>query len=269
MLTYTPVAEILDYIADRASTIERISLFLDFDGTLVPIGANPGSPRPDPETVETLRKLAGRKHLATTVISDRSVEDLYSRIGVKGIIYAGNHGLEIVGRKLRFVEGAAWDRREQLAQLSAELSTALSPIRGTLVENNGLTASVHYRQAPWERVPEIQEVVRAAVALYEPMFLVSHGRKVFEIVPATNWNKGSAVQWINQQLGGRRVLSIYAGDDTADERAFRTLADAVTIKVGALPETDARYRLPDPAALHEFLAQLADAHEPHSVGNVH
>jgi trehalose 6-phosphate phosphatase len=260
-LSYTPIAEIVDDIEARLSAVERISLFLDFDGTLVPIEADPRIPRPDQATVDTLKKLAGRQSLVTTIISGRAVEDLYSRIRVEGIIYAGNHGLEIFGRNLHFVEGVAWNRRGDLERLTDELSALLRPIEGTLVENKGLTASIHYRQAAPESLPGIQDLVRKTVARYDPMFLLTQGRKVLEIVPATNWNKGSAVQWINDQLGGQRVLSIYAGDDNTDERAFRTLPDAVTIKIGHLPETDARYRLPDPGALQELLLELTIASE--------
>ncbi len=260
-LSYTPIAEIVDNIEARLSAVERISLFLDFDGTLVPIEPDPRSPRPDRVTVDILKKLASRKSLVTTIISGRAVEDLYSRIRVEGIIYAGNHGLEIFGRNLHFVEATAWNRRGELERLTEELSALLQSIEGALVENKGLTASVHYRQAPPESLSAIQEVVGTTVARYDPMFLASQGRKVLEIVPATNWNKGSAVQWINDQLGGQRVLSIYAGDDSTDERAFRTLPDAVTIKVGHLPETDARYRLPDPGALQELLLELTLAGE--------
>ena len=261
--SYTPVSEIVDHIEARMSAVERISLFLDFDGTLVPIEPDPRSPRPDPATVDTLKKLACRTFLVTTIISGRAVEDLYSRIRVEGIIYAGNHGLEIFGRNLRFVETTAWNRRGELARLTAELSVLLRPVPGALVENKGLTASVHYRQAPAGSLPDLQEVVRRTVARYDPLFLATEGRKVLEIVPATNWNKGSAVEWINRELGGNRVLSIYAGDDSTDERAFRTLPDAVTIKVGHLPETDARYRLPDPGALQELLLELTLAGELH------
>ena len=266
--SYTPVSEIVDNIETRMRAVERVSLFLDFDGTLVPIEPDPRSPRPDPATIDILKKLAGRKFLVTTIISGRAVEDLYARIRVEGIIYAGNHGLEIFGRSLHFVEASAWNRRGELERVTGELSALLGPIEGVLVENKGLTASVHYRRADPDSLPRIQEAVRVTVARYDPMFIATQGRKVVEIVPATNWNKGSAVEWINRQLGGQRVLSIYAGDDNTDERAFRTLPDAVTIKVGRLPETDARYRLPDPGALQELLLELTLAGElHHSAGN--
>lgn len=255
-LSYTPIAEIVDHIEARMSEVERISLFLDFDGTLVPIEPDPRSPMPDQTTVDTLKKLAVRKFLVTTIISGRALEDLYSRIHVDGIIYAGNHGLEIFGRHLQFVEPTAWERRGELESLTEELSALLGAVPGALIENKGLTASVHYRQAAVESFPGIQEVVRMTVARYDPMFLATQGRKVMEIVPAINWNKGAAVKWINDQLGGQPVLSIYAGDDSTDEHAFRALPDAVTIKIGLLPETHARYRLPDPGALQELLLEL-------------
>jgi len=67
------------------------------------------------------------------------------------------------------------------------------------------------------------------------------------------------VKWINRHLGKNgEVLSIYFGDDTTDEDAFRVLPDAITVKVGGSRATHARYRLPDPAAVHQFLNWLAD-----------
>jgi trehalose 6-phosphate phosphatase len=105
-------------------------LFLDFDGTLVPIEPNPASPRLDPATTETLTLISNRDFLVTTIISGRAVEDLYARIRLNGLIYAGNHGLEIFGRSLRFVESVASSRRKQLEQLCEQLAAQLRPIAG-------------------------------------------------------------------------------------------------------------------------------------------
>src|SRR6516225_8408854 len=91
----------------RIKSAARVSLFVDFDGTLVPIEANPASPRLDTGTAEALQELSSRDFLVTSVISGRAIEDLYARIRVQGLIYAGNHGLEIFGRNLLFVEPRA------------------------------------------------------------------------------------------------------------------------------------------------------------------
>jgi len=244
-------------VKQRVKSAERVSLFLDFDGTLVPIEANPASPRLDSGTAKALQALSSRDFLVTSVISGRAVEDLYARIRVQGLIYAGNHGLEIFGRNLLFVEPRATARRQELARLCDDLRAQLYPIEGAMVEFKGLTASVHYRRAAESDRPAIETAVRAAVAHTGDLFRLNPGKKVFEILPRTGWHKGAAVRWINDHLGKEKVLSVYLGDDTSDEDAFCALPDAVTVKVGSARATCARHWLPDPRAVHEFLLWLA------------
>ena len=249
--------DILSDVKDRFRACGSISLFLDFDGTLVPISADPSAPCLDADAAETLRLSSSREFLTTTIISGRAVEDLYSRIRLNGLIYAGNHGLEIFGQNLRFVEPVASGRRDQLERLCGALSEELQAVPGALVEFKGLTASVHYRLAAPADFAAIQHSVYSAVARNGALFRVNPGRKVFEIVPRTDWHKGEAVRWINCQLGQEEASSIYLGDDTCDEDAFCTLRDAVTIRVGPARATCARYHLPDPQAVHEFLLWLS------------
>jgi trehalose 6-phosphate phosphatase len=244
-------------VKDRAGAASSISLFLDFDGTLVPIAADPAASRLDPSTVALLKLLAHQQLLTTTVISGRAVEDLYGRIRLERLIYAGNHGLEIFGRSLTFVEPSAWEVRLTLQRLCEDLGCELRLVAGVSVEYKGLTATVHYRQASLEHLPLIQRAVYSAAAPYGANFRVNPGRKAFEILPRTDWHKGSAVGWINRQLDQKEPLSIYLGDDTSDEDAFSSLGEAITVKVGTAPITCAKHRLPDPAAVHEFLLWLA------------
>jgi len=249
---------LLSEVEGRIRSAKLISLFLDFDGTLAPISADPTLPRLDPETADTLRQLLSHERLVLTIISGRAVEDLYSRIRLDGLIYAGNHGLEIFGREMRFVEPLASERRAGLELLCEELATELTPYEGAQVEWKGLTASAHYRQAAEADWEEIEQTVYAVVARHGDLFRASPGRKVFDIVPRTNWHKGAAVQWINTHLGEPEMLTVYIGDDTSDEDAFSVLPDAVTIKVGNAPVTSARYQLPGPPAVHEFLGWMAN-----------
>jgi len=251
------VTQLTTEVGDRIRTANFISLFLDFDGTLVPIAPLPEYPRLDAGIARTLNLLSRQESLLTTIISGRAIEDLYARVRLERLIYAGNHGLEIFGRQLRFVEPLASARRGQLEALSEELLLALGSIPGAIVENKGLSASVHCRTATEEDRVEIQRVVYACAARYSALFHVNPGRKVFDIVPRTDWHKGRAVQWINQHLGESGQLDIYLGDDVSDEDAFCVLPEAITIRVGTSGETCARYRLPDPAAVHEFLVWLS------------
>jgi trehalose 6-phosphate phosphatase len=251
------LAQVISEAKDRLQSAHNVSLFLDFDGTLVPIAADPRVPQLDPDTAKTLKLISGQGGLVTTIISGRAVEDLYCRVRLEGFIYAGNHGLEIFGRDLRFVEPLASSRREPLGMLCRELATRLEPVAGVIVEDKGLTASVHYRMVAIADLPQIETAVYEAVARYGALFRVNPGRKVLEIVPRTDWHKGAAVRWINSHLAERPDLTIYLGDDSTDEDAFNVLPDAITIKVGGSAVTGAQYLLPDPAAVHEFLLWLA------------
>jgi trehalose 6-phosphate phosphatase len=254
-----PPVDLVSEIETRTRAASLISLFVDFDGTLVPITGDPAAPRLDPGTGATLQLLSSYEHLVTTIISGRAIEDLYTRIRLPGLIYAGNHGLEIFGRQFRFVEPTASARRQALERLSEELALEIRAYPGAIVECKGLTAAVHYRMAAEADWPRIQQIVYTAMARNGALFHVNPGRKLFDIVPRTNWHKGTAVQWINSHLGVEEVLTVYLGDDVTDEDAFAVLPDAVTIKVGPGPLTSARYRLPGPAAVHEFLFWLAHA----------
>jgi trehalose 6-phosphate phosphatase len=251
------LAQLINEVKSPIQAANWVSLFLDFDGTLVPISQDPAEPRLNADTADTLKSIASQKFLTITIISGRAVEDLYGRIRLEGLIYAGNYGLEIFGRNLRFVEPLAWSRRDDLEALCETLAEELQAVPGAFVEYKGLTASVHYRRSAQADVAGIRATVRAAVARLGGLFQVNTGRKVLEIVPHTEWNKGAAAKWINRHLNETPGLSIYVGDDTSDEAAFRALPDAITIKVGAAPATCARYQLPDPAAVHEFLLWLS------------
>jgi len=240
-------------VTERLKDADRVALFLDFDGTLVPIESHPAAPRLTEYATQTLRSLLERDYVVTTILSGRSIEDLSARIHLDGLIYAGNHGLEIIGRGLQFTEPRAAARSEELEQVCDELSAELGDIRGALVEYKGLTASVHYRCVDPSAQPRIEQAVRDALARSRPAFRLNRGRKVLELMPRTAWDKGAAVRWIVEKLGDPKTLAVCLGDDSSDEHAFAALPDAITVKVGTAGPTHALYRLKDPAAVHEFL----------------
>jgi trehalose 6-phosphate phosphatase len=248
----------LSKIDERLRACDRVSLFLDFDGTLAPLKQDPMDARIDTPTRETLARIARNERMVTTIISGRTVPDLRSRIGLDNLVYAGNHGLEICGRQLSFVDPAAAARQADLQQLCVQLGAKLDPIAGAVVEGKGLTASVHYRGAAVRELAKVEDTVRALVSATAKSFVVRPGKMAFEIMPRTGWHKGSAVLWINQRLGSGKVLSIYLGDDTSDEDAFGALLEGITVKVGHFTITSARYCLADPPAVHEFLIWLAN-----------
>jgi len=178
-------------------------------------------------------------------------------VGLPDVVYAGNHGLEIAGRGLSFLEPAAAAARDELRAVTERLESALSAVPGAFVEYKVLTTSVHYRNVAAEDVGRVEQAVREAVGPAAGLFRLGSGKMLWEILPRTDWNKGAAVRWILDRLGEDDILSIYFGDDQTDENAFRALPDGLTFKVGCEGGTDAKYRVTGPLAVEEFLEWLA------------
>ena len=225
---------------------------LDYDGTLTPIVPDPASAHLAPATRDLIKAIAALPNTSVAIVSGRSLTDVRARVRVEGLFYAGNHGLEIVGPGLRFLQPTSAQLETTFHALAIALHDALAPVAGVLVENKSLSLSVHFRKvAPSEK----PEVARQVQALVPEALLVQRGNEVFEVVPAVDWHKGAALALIAEHLGKPETLFI--GDDRTDEDAFRTLTDAITIRVGDPAETAARYHVADPAAVREFLAWLA------------
>ena len=99
-------------------------------------------------------------------------------------------------------------------------------------------------------------MVIGAVADGSERFTVRDAINSIDILPRTNWNKGSAAHWINKHLGVDVRNSMYVGDDGSDEDAFVTLQEGITVKVGSDDNTRARYALKDSTEVLTLLKLL-------------
>ncbi len=255
---------LFDPLADLAARVRagrRVLLFADFDGTLVPIADNPMTCELPPEGRALLARIAARPNAAAAVVSGRDLPDLRPRVGVAGIAYAGNHGLEVQGPGFEFRDPGAVALAGELAAVTAALTGELAGVPGAWVQNKVLSASVHYRQTPPELVPRVKATVERVVGPHRERFVLRGGKKVLEVRPAVDWDKGKAVRWLWEKLaaGDPDPVAIYLGDDATDEDAFRAVPDGVTVMVGPSRRTAARHRLDGPADVARFLAWLADA----------
>jgi trehalose-phosphatase len=249
--------EALIDIRNRVAAAPVVSLFLDFDGTLAPIVKQPGDATLDGAVRECIAGLSHNPRIVIGVISGRAIQDVAARVAIEGIVYAGNHGLEIIGSNFRFVEPTALSAKAELKKLSSELTLRLRQFPGAEVEYKGLTATVHYGQAGNQTIRAIRDTIRDAIGGCASSLQVRGGYESIEIIPCTNWNKGNAVLWINRRFGIAMRRSIYIGDDATDEDAFRVLPEGVTIKVGTSTRTYARYLLKSPDEVQEILCWFA------------
>jgi len=247
----------LEEIHERIVQAPHLLLCLDFDGTLAAIARDPTTVFLSGRMRLTLESLSRCLNTSVAIISGRARADLQSRVDIPGLIYAGNHGLEISGPGLIFVEPGATARRAALEKLIPPLERGLEDIAGAHVEDKGLTLTIHYRQAAaanWER---IRQVTEATLADSSHLFHITAGDRVYEVRPHGAGTKGTAVGWIKERLEKPTALVIYLGDDATDEDAFRILGEDITVKVGCSPQTAAHYQIDGPADVQQFLEWLA------------
>lgn len=252
-----PLLESLDEVGAAVEASSRLAVFLDFDGTLAPIAESPKLAQLPLGTRAVLERLARCDDCTLGVVSGRSLDDVRRRVGIDGLIYAGNHGLEIRGGGLHFDEPSAVAFKTDVGGAVGVLAPLLNHVDGVLVEPKGLTASVHYRRVRAEDRDEVERVVRRVVPEDHPTLVVAAGKMVWEVRPRVVWNKGKAVGWIRKSLGLGEALTFYLGDDHTDEDAFAEVGRFVTARVGPPQPTRAGYRLADVAATAEFLEWLS------------
>jgi alpha,alpha-trehalase len=255
----TPLTDALksfDEIRARVAG-KRPSVFLDYDGTLTPIVARPDLALLSDEMRATLSELADRCSVA--VISGRDLADVRRLVGLDNLVYAGSHGFDIAepgGLRIQHEEGAAFAAAVERA--TEMLRPALAAIDGALVEPKRFAVAVHYRQVADGDVTKIEAAVDR-VLKEVPDLRKTGGKKVFELRPRFDWDKGKAVLWLLQALGqtGGDILPFYVGDDLTDEDAFAALSGrGITVFVGKPARTAALYVLDDPQEVGVFLNRL-------------
>jgi trehalose 6-phosphate phosphatase len=198
--------EAAELLAPLAEAPRGSALDFDVDGTLAPIVARPELAEVPPATRSELERLAGRYALVACV-SGRAGEDARRLVGVSGVEYVGNHGLELDPRA---------------GELAARIA-AFREAEGLPVEDKRLSLSYHYREAadPEDARARLEEVAaRAQAAGLDARW----GRMVLEVRPPIAADKGTAVRTLLERSQARRGL--YAGDDTTDLDAFAGLAGA-------------------------------------------
>jgi trehalose 6-phosphate phosphatase len=253
--------------AAACRTASHILLLADYDGTLATIVGRPADAVLSPGVRDRLSMLAKKPTYSVGVISGRSIEELKALVGIEGIYYSGNHGLEIEGPGFSFVSPEARAARPVIAGLARELAVALTGIARVIIQDKGLSLSVHYRLVKPEDADAVTSAVQRITAPHVDRgeIRVYAMKKLWEIRPPIDWDKGKAVEVIARELKTiiklERLLTIYLGDDTTDEDAFRVVRppDGWSIFVGEENRTsNADYFLNSTAEVEEFLVRLSE-----------
>ena len=254
-------------------TTGRMLVALDFDGTLSPIVERPGDAALHDDVADPLRRLTERSDTVVAIVSGRGLADVRERVGLSEIYYAGNHGFEIEGPGVDRVHPAAEAARPKLEACIGALETTLADEPGTEIEDKTWTLSIHYRRAERGGAgARVREAVDAHCR--RPGLQVTAGKKVFEVRPDVDWDKGRATEFLLDVVaaegegdgaargpGAPTLPAIFIGDDRTDEDAFEVVAQlGGGIVVGDPPPsgTAASSWLRDPDEVAELIRRMAD-----------
>jgi len=269
---------------------KTLAMFLDYDGTLTPIVARPEDARISSKMIEVLNAVAEK--YPTSIVTGRNMNtikeflaDCLGRINIAashgfhiGICTTSNHGSveSPVSKKGVFVAEKTVGE-EYLPSLKLaydEIAMEAAKYKGSFVENNGFSISVHYRnlepaESSQENVEKIEKYIDELLKMpgLSQRLCKTLGKKVFEIRPHLEWNKGKAVQFLLDELlnalgvDRSEVVTVYIGDDVTDEDAFAMLSsesDFTYLVAANGRSTKAKYALQDPDEVQEFLSALLD-----------
>uniref|UniRef100_A0A0E0I0U0 Trehalose 6-phosphate phosphatase n=1 Tax=Oryza nivara TaxID=4536 RepID=A0A0E0I0U0_ORYNI len=260
---------------------KKIALFLDYDGTLSPIVDEPDNAIMSDQMREVVRNAA--LHLPTAIISGRSRDKVFDFVKLTELYYAGSHGMDIMGpvgehdsvtdHRSSINSNRKQGKGVKIFQAGTEFLPMINEvfrllidktkaIDGVKVENNKFCVSVHYRNVEEKNWQLVSQCTNDVLKVY-PRLRLTHGRKVLEVRPVIDWNKGKAVEFLLDSLdlaNCKNVLPIYIGDDRTDEDAFKVLRDdkrGFGILVSSVPkDSHALYSLIDPSEVMEFLKRL-------------
>ncbi|MBD3426862.1 MAG: trehalose-phosphatase [Candidatus Omnitrophica bacterium] len=237
---------------------DKTVFFLDYDGTLTPIVDRPQDAVVSGEMKDTVERLS--KKCRVFIVSGRFREDVQQLLGIKELLYAGSHGFDIEGEGFSMVHPKAKEVIPVVEENIKKLEAELGDIDGLLIEKKKFSVAVHYRLVDEDKhLPRIRKMVEDIARENDSLRLMS-GKKVFELLPNIEWDKGKAIRWILEamKMDWHDANMIYIGDDVTDEFAFRMLRTRGTSILVSKEEkaSSADFRLKDPQEVRELFEKF-------------
>ncbi len=239
---------------------ERWLWIFDFDGTLSPIVSERSAAVVDPSCRRLLSDLL-RARQKVAVLSSRSLDDLYPRIGIPGVYAGGGMGVEWMlptGERRSYAETFADDvdgKRAAAYDLMASIGGAL----GVDVEDKYWTVSFHVRGLGQERKEEVRRDLEALAGLHG--LTVCAAPEAFEVLFSPTLDKSFGVsvlcRIVNWDAEKGRI--VYAGDDENDAVAMDLVSHlgGVTITVARFPAGRDSIPVRDPVRLAFLCRRIA------------
>jgi len=249
------------WLRERLQGADGLFVMTDFDGTVADIVDDPDEAEVRERAREALEGVTAHPRGKVAVVSGRAVADVRERADVDDAYYAGNHGLELDDGDEVSVHSGAREARQRLPEVCEAIERAFDH-DDVFVEDKGVTATVHYRQADVDGA-RVRAVVESILTDHDPerVLRLTAGKQIVELRPDVEWGKGESVDLLRERFtpDDEEWLTVYIGDDTTDEAAFEALdGEGVAVAVGS--DTDATAApcvVSDPREVTDLLGWLA------------
>jgi len=255
-MTLFPATDLLPQLQDK-----RVSLYLDYDGTLAVFAPTPDDVLPDDRVIKLISQLADASNIRVSIVSGRRLAHIRKLIPIKGILLAGTYGVEMQTPDGQEIHQIEFDSiRPTLDSLKPRWQALIEGKDGFYLEDKGWALAIHARRAEEKqglKVLDEAEQMLAQELLGEHLQII-HGYRFLEIGP-NNADKGHALNYLFSNFPWEDSTPIYIGDDDKDEEAFRVVNEYNGFSILISKEerkTDAEYILPSPEKVHQWLKDL-------------
>ena len=191
-------SKVLANIRRQLRSGRRLVLFLDYDGTLVPIARTPDEAQPDGTLLTLLNDLTHVSVIHTIILSGRPLSSLQAMLPIPGLILAGTYGMEVQWDGKVMTRGVSLAQiRPVIAQVKTEWEGLTDKRSGFLLEDKGLAIALHARWADPTEADTILNAARvtATQTISSDYFRILGGDRFLEVAPAAA-HKGHTVEWL-------------------------------------------------------------------------
>ncbi|XP_054266251.1 uncharacterized protein LOC128988709 isoform X4 [Macrosteles quadrilineatus] len=242
------------YFINHIDDVCKLSMILDYDGTLTPLTSHPDLAIMSEETKRVLERLSNMSDVNISIISGRSLENISNMVNIEKVTYAGSHGLEILHPDgTKFIHPVPNEYAEKLRELMRLLQDEVCH-DGAWVENKGVLLTFHYRETP---AAIREDIVNRASEIFKKAGFEPHfGHMAIEAKPPVKWDQGRASIHILRTMYGvdwsERVRIIYAGNEDAMQ-ALQGIAFTFRVDSSPTVRTAADSRLAGPDSVLTML----------------
>jgi len=240
-----------DAVAARIRKSGRVTIFLDFDGTLVDIAPRPELVHLKREAQEVLRRLAKHPLAKVVIVSGRRRAELLEHIGVPNVHYFGLYGWERDDHSV-----LPPDAQKALREARAAVEPLLKKYPNLWVEDKKSSLSMHLLHVPKAKHEALREELRTVLQPFQKKLHAVGNIRDVEILPRSIPGKGLAVKEFLRKGADKNSLAFYFGDDFSDESGFEAVRRGASVHVGKPRATKATYRVKTPADTAKALGNI-------------